>query len=68
MTPENFSRATKSLQSDGVAMDGMRIIITDRKALEAVAGPDALMDGPDTEFPSANLPDLQIAGKQHKAI
>ncbi|WP_201772359.1 helix-turn-helix domain-containing protein [Hoeflea sp. BAL378] len=47
MTPENFSRAIKSLQPDGVAMDGMRIIVTNAKALESVAGPDALIDGPD---------------------
>ncbi|SOE18229.1 CRP/FNR family transcriptional activator FtrB [Hoeflea halophila] len=45
MTPENFSRAVKSLQSDGVAVDGMRIIITNFEALEAVAGLDALIDG-----------------------
>mgnify|MGYP003675994575 CR=1 FL=1 len=44
MTPENFSRAVKSLQSDGVAMDGMRIIITNLAALEAVADPDPLID------------------------
>lgn len=47
MTPENFSRAIKSLRADGVAMDGMRIIITNLKSLQAVAGPDALIDGSD---------------------
>ncbi|AKI00174.1 cAMP-binding protein [Hoeflea sp. IMCC20628] len=51
MTPENFSRAIKSLQPDGVAMDGMRIIITSLKSLEAVAGPDPLIDGPDATTP-----------------
>jgi len=70
MTPENFSRAIKSLQSDGVAIDGMRIIITDLKALEATAGPDSLMDGPDanSEFPGANFPDVRWDDKQREAI
>ena len=56
MTPENFSRALKSLQPDGVAMDGMRIIITNAKSLEAIAGPDALIDGsePLGGFPAAS--------------
>jgi len=67
MTPENLSRAIKSLQSDGVAVDGMRIIITDLKALEAIAGPDALIDGPGTEMPGANLADMQVAGMRRKA-
>ncbi|WP_417411289.1 helix-turn-helix domain-containing protein [Hoeflea sp.] len=66
MTPENLSRAIKSLQSDGVAVDGMRIIITDLKALEAIAGPDALIDGPSTEMPGANLADMQMDGMQRK--
>ncbi|MCY0147366.1 helix-turn-helix domain-containing protein [Hoeflea sp. G2-23] len=47
MTPESFSRAIKSLQGDGVTIDGMRVIITNRAKLESVAGPDILMDGPD---------------------
>ncbi|MBU4530535.1 MAG: helix-turn-helix domain-containing protein [Hoeflea sp.] len=60
MTPENFSRAIKSLQSDGVAMDGMRIIITNMKSLEAVAGPDTLIDGSDplSGFPAATAPSI----------
>jgi len=70
MTPENFSRAIKSLQTDGVAIDGMRIIITDLKALEAIAGSDPLIDGPDAnaEFPGANFPDVQWADKQRRTI
>ena len=36
MIPKDFPRAIKSLQSDGVAIDGMRIIITALKALEAI--------------------------------
>lgn len=55
MTPENFSRAIKSLRSDGVAMDGMRIIITNLNSLQAVAGPDALIDGPDALAPATHL-------------
>ena len=66
MTPENLSRAIKSLQSDGVAIDGMRIIITDLKALEAIAGPDALIDGPSTEMPGANPADMQMDVMQRK--
>lgn len=55
MTPENFSRAIKSLRSDGVAMDGMRIIITSLKSLQAVAGPDALIDGSGAMTPVTQL-------------
>ncbi len=47
MTPENLSRALKSLEADGVTMDGMRITITDRARLHALAKPDRLIDGPD---------------------
>lgn len=61
MTPENFSRAVKSLQPDGVAVDGMRIIITNLDALEAAAGLDDLIDGPDMNAASngARDPDGQ---------
>jgi len=47
MTPENLSRALKSLQSDGVRVEGSRVILMDRPALVAVAVPDPLIDGPD---------------------
>ena len=69
MTPENFSRAIKSLQSDGVATDGMRIIITDLKALEAVAGPDMLIDGSDVKaaLPVADFSDTRWTDKQVKS-
>ena len=62
MTPENFSRALKSLQPDGVAVDGMRIIITNMGALKAVAGPDELIDGPGitAEFPGTNAPAARL--------
>jgi CRP/FNR family transcriptional activator FtrB len=54
MTPENLSRALKSLEADGVKIDGTRVIITDRARLTALAQPDRLIDGPD--------PDAQTAG------
>jgi CRP/FNR family transcriptional regulator, transcriptional activator FtrB len=49
MTPENLSRALKSLEPDGVKIDGMRVIITDRAKLKALARPDRLIDGPDPD-------------------
>ena len=49
MTPENLSRAIKSLESDGLKVTGMRVIITDRRRLEALARPDPLIDGPDPD-------------------
>lgn len=70
MTPENFSRAVKSLQPDGVSIDGMRIIITNRKALETVAGPDPLIDGPDKDPDpqGSSLPDAIVAERWHRLI
>ncbi len=47
VTPESLSRAMKSLQDVGTKVDGQRIIITDHKALEAVACPTPLMDDPE---------------------
>lgn len=44
VTPESFSRTLRSLQADGVQVDGSRIIITDATKLAAVAAPDPLMD------------------------
>jgi CRP/FNR family transcriptional regulator, transcriptional activator FtrB len=49
MTPENFSRALKTLEADGVKTDGTRVVITDHAKLTAVAKPDYLIDGPDPE-------------------
>ena len=46
MTPENLSRAFGALQSHGILMDGARIEITDRAALEAISKPNALIDDP----------------------
>lgn len=58
MTPENLSRALKTLEADGVKLDGMRVIITDRASLAALAQPDSLIDGPDPDALHAgvNLP------------
>lgn len=47
MTPENLSRALRSLRDDGVAVDGMRVTIRDIAALAAVARPTPLIDGAD---------------------
>ncbi len=44
MTPENLSRAFRSLQDYGVAVNGMTITITDRPDLERLAKPSALID------------------------
>ena len=44
MTPESLSRALGDLKAHGIAIDGARMIITDRSRLSAVAGYDALMD------------------------
>ncbi len=46
MTPENLSRAFGALQSHGILMDGARIEITDRAALEALCKPNPLIDDP----------------------
>lgn len=45
MTPENLSRALRALEDHGVKVDGMRVIITDRAKLTALARPDPLIDG-----------------------
>ncbi|MBW7057621.1 helix-turn-helix domain-containing protein [Paracoccus bogoriensis] len=55
MTPENLSRALKSLDAEGVRVDGSRVIITDRAKLSALARPDPLIDGPDPEGASAGV-------------
>lgn len=46
MTPENLSRSMKVLQADCLRVQGMRLTITDRARLMAVASPDPLMDEP----------------------
>lgn len=47
MTAENLSRALKSLESDGLKIDGARVIITDRDKLAALVRFDPLIDGGD---------------------
>lgn len=49
ITPESLSRTMKSLQVAGAKVDGQRIIVTDRHALEAVAHSSPLIDGPDSD-------------------
>lgn len=44
MTPENLSRAFRSLQAYGVAVDGARITIRDQADLERFARPSPLID------------------------
>lgn len=46
MTPENLSRSMKALQTDCLAVQGMRLTINDRSRLIALASPDSLMDDP----------------------
>ncbi len=55
MTPENLSRALKSLAEDGCKVAGQLIVITDRKRFEALAGLSPLLDGPDLEAQSAGV-------------
>lgn len=55
MTAENLSRALKTLEADGVKLDGMRVIITDRTKLTALARPDRLIDGPDPDGSSSGV-------------
>ena len=44
MTPENLSRAIKSLRPYGVQIDGARVTITDMQALQSLAKPSPLID------------------------
>lgn len=55
MTPENLSRALKTLEVEGVKIDGTRVIITDRRKLTELARPDRLIDGPDPDGISSGV-------------
>ncbi|GGK51245.1 cyclic nucleotide-binding domain-containing protein [Salinarimonas ramus] len=55
MTPENLSRALKSLEDYGLKLDGSRVTITDRAMLAALAKPDWLIDGPDPDGASRGV-------------
>lgn len=45
MTAENLSRALKSLEDDGLKVDGSRVILTDPEKLGLVGRLDVLIDG-----------------------
>lgn len=47
MTPENLSRALKTLDDVGIEVHGQLVTITDMARLLAFVPPDALIDGPD---------------------
>lgn len=55
MTPENLSRALKSLAEDGCKVDGQRIIITDRAKFETLAALSPWLDGPDPDAAQAGV-------------
>ena len=63
MTPENLSRALKTLEADGVKLNGTRVIITDRRKLTDLARPDRLIDGsdPDGSNSGVSLPQVKEA-------
>jgi len=63
MTPENLSRALKTLEGDGVKLNGTRVIITDRRKLTELARPDRLIDGPDLDgsHSGVSLPQVRDA-------
>ncbi len=46
MTPENLSRNLADLSAHGVAGRGREIVISDREALQRLAKPNPLIDGP----------------------
>jgi len=56
MTPENLSRSMRTLRDHGAVVQGMRVTITDRARLEAVAMFDPLMDGSEKKL-ATGLPD-----------
>lgn len=49
MTPENLSRALKSLEEEGVQVKGQTVSITNRVRLKTACPPDVLIDGPDPD-------------------
>lgn len=65
MTAENLSRTLRSLEANGLKMDGVRVIITDRAKLTALAQPDALIDGPDA-IANENGSGLPVASLRHR--
>ncbi|MBO6542464.1 MAG: cyclic nucleotide-binding domain-containing protein [Alphaproteobacteria bacterium] len=53
MTPENLSRAIKSLQPYSVRIDGTQVTISDSDDLASLAKPSPLIDGRDADSTSA---------------
>jgi CRP/FNR family transcriptional activator FtrB len=51
MTPENLSRALRTLEAHGLAMEGSRVSLPDRAALEELVQIDHLIDRGDDEPP-----------------
>ncbi|MEQ9520830.1 MAG: helix-turn-helix domain-containing protein [Parvibaculum sp.] len=49
MTPENLSRAIKSLQPYGVSIDGIRVTVSDPDDLATLAKPSMWIDGHDAD-------------------
>ena len=56
MTPENLSRALRTLEGDGVQLSGQQVTITDRAALIAVAQPAKEKHAPPAPSGQPELP------------
>lgn len=55
MTPENLSRAIRTLDEVGVQVKGQQVTIIDMARLQAFVPPDPLIDGPDTGGATAGV-------------
>ena len=64
MTPENLSRAIKTLEAEGLKVDGARVILTDPVRLAALALPDPLIDGPDPDGATSGVGLPHIAAER----
>jgi CRP/FNR family transcriptional activator FtrB len=68
MTAENFSRALRTLEGEGIHMKGQTVTIIDRAALMRACPPDILIDGPDPEPMSGgvSLPGPELPGSRQE--
>lgn len=68
MTAENFSRALRTLEGEGIHMKGQTVTIIDRAALMRACPPDVLIDGPDPEQMSGgvSLPGPELLGSRQE--